>query len=103
MPRDKKLSGRELRTALAKHGAKKRGPAFYQLMARLEESGFVEGEYSQKIVEDRLFKERHYRSPAKASGLINKRLAFMLPNRVRFSACICVIFCDFFSGAAPLC
>ena len=56
-----KRSGRELRQRLAQSGSKKSGPAFYQLMARLEEAGFVEGEYSQKIVEKQIIKERRYR------------------------------------------
>lgn len=56
-----KISGRELRKLLAAKGNKKSGPAFYQLMARLEESGFVEGDYAQKIVESQIIKERWYR------------------------------------------
>ncbi len=56
-----KRSGRELRQRLAQSGSKKSGPAFYQLMARLEEAGLVEGEYSQKIVEKQIIKERWYR------------------------------------------
>lgn len=55
------MTGRELRKLLAAKGAKKSGPAFYQLMSRLEESGFVEGDYSQKIVEGQIIKERWYR------------------------------------------
>ena len=56
-----KRPGRELRQLLAQSGTKKSGPAFYQLMARLEEAGLVEGEYSQKIVEKQIIKERRYR------------------------------------------
>ena len=56
-----KRSGRQLRQLLAQSGSKKTGPAFYQLMARLEEGGMVEGEYSQKIVEGQIIKERWYR------------------------------------------
>jgi DNA-binding PadR family transcriptional regulator len=56
-----KRSGRDLRQRLAQSGIKRSGPAFYQLMARLEEAGLVEGEYSQKIVEGQIIKERWYR------------------------------------------
>jgi DNA-binding PadR family transcriptional regulator len=59
-----KRSGRELRHLLAENKVKKTGPAFYQLMARLEEARFVEGEYSQKIVEGQIIKERSYRVTA---------------------------------------
>lgn len=67
-------SGRVLRRLLAEKGTKKSGPAFYQLMARLEESRFVEGEYSQKIVEGQIIKERHYR--VSAEGVKAMRNAF---------------------------
>ncbi len=56
-----KITGRELRKLLAAKGSKKSGPAFYQLMARLEEADFVEGDYVQKIVEGQIIKERWYR------------------------------------------
>ena len=39
------VKGRHVREELAKQGEKKSGPAFYQMMNRLEESGFVEGWY----------------------------------------------------------
>jgi DNA-binding PadR family transcriptional regulator len=53
-------SGRELRATLAEHGARSSLPAFYQLMARLEEDGLVTGWYEFRSVEDRCWKERHY-------------------------------------------
>jgi DNA-binding PadR family transcriptional regulator len=54
-------SGRYLREKLAESGALKTGPAFYQLMARLEDAGFVEGRYDQKVVNGQILKERCYR------------------------------------------
>ena len=36
------------------------GPAFYQMMARLEDAGLVAGEYDQKIVDGQIIKERRY-------------------------------------------
>ena len=51
-------SGRDLRRTLAQHSIRKSGPAFYQLMARLEEAGFVEGAYSLKATHGEVIKER---------------------------------------------
>jgi DNA-binding PadR family transcriptional regulator len=71
-----KISGRELRNLLAKNGAKKSGPAFYQLMARLEDAGFVEGEYSRKIVEGQIIKERWYRVTGQGERALQHTLDF---------------------------
>src|SRR5262245_44623499 len=52
--------GRLLRKELSRHGVRRSGPAFYQMMARLEESGLVEGEYDQKVISGQIIKERRY-------------------------------------------
>src|SRR5687767_1736034 len=52
--------GRVVRRALARHGVRRTGPAFYQMMARLEDAGLVEGAYDQKIVDGQIIKERRY-------------------------------------------
>ena len=52
--------GRHLRRALERRGIKRTAPAFYQLMARLEDAGLVDGEYEQKIVDGQIIKERRY-------------------------------------------
>ena len=52
--------GRLVRRALAKHGVERTGPAFYQMMARLEDAGLVAGEYEQKVVDGQIIKERRY-------------------------------------------
>jgi DNA-binding PadR family transcriptional regulator len=54
-------SGKDLRSGLSELGISKSGPAFYQLMARLEEARFVEGWYTQRIIDGQIVKERHYR------------------------------------------
>ena len=54
-------SGIEIRKRLAEFGAKKSGPAFYQLMARLEDGGLVEGWYEQQIIDAQIIRERHYK------------------------------------------
>jgi len=58
---DGERSGREVREKLAEAGERKSGPAFYQFMARLEDAGFVEGWYDQKVVDGQSIKERRYR------------------------------------------
>jgi DNA-binding PadR family transcriptional regulator len=52
--------GRFVRRALARHGIARTGPAFYQMMARLEDAGLVTGEYDQKIIGGQIIKERRY-------------------------------------------
>ena len=54
-------AGRDIRAELQRHGVRRTAPAFYQMMARLEDAGFVEGWYDQKVVDGQLIKERHYR------------------------------------------
>lgn len=58
-PREK--SGKEVRAKLGKRRIRKGGPAFYQLMSRLEDAGFVKGRYQQIEVDGYLVKERRYR------------------------------------------
>jgi DNA-binding PadR family transcriptional regulator len=57
-------SGQEVRTELAEQDVKKSGPGFYQLMARLESSGFVSGRYDQLMVDGQAVKERRYKVTA---------------------------------------
>jgi DNA-binding PadR family transcriptional regulator len=57
-------NGRELRRALRERGVRRTLAAFYQLMARLEDAGFVEGWYEQEVIRGQLIKERHYRITA---------------------------------------
>ena len=58
---DSELAGKEVREQLAKAGIKKTGPAFYQLMARLEDSNFVKGWYDEKVIDGQRIKERRYK------------------------------------------
>ena len=53
--------GRVVRDALAAHGVKRTSPAFYQLMARLERDGLIEGWYEQITVRDQAVTERRYK------------------------------------------
>jgi DNA-binding PadR family transcriptional regulator len=58
---DDPRAGRDIRQELARHGIRRTAPAFYQMMARLEDASLVEGWYDQRVVEGQLIKERHYR------------------------------------------
>ncbi|MGD9905066.1 MAG: hypothetical protein AB7U83_16485 [Vicinamibacterales bacterium] len=53
--------GRVVRQALAAYGVRRTGPAFYQLMARLERARLVDGRYEQVTVGDQAVTERRYR------------------------------------------
>ena len=53
-------SGKSIRAELDEGGSPKSGPSFYQIMARLEDEGFVGGWYDQKVVEGQIIRERHY-------------------------------------------
>lgn len=55
------VSGKDLRQALSGKGIRKTGPAFYQMMSRLEESKMVQGWYDQKIIDGQIIKERRYK------------------------------------------
>ncbi len=55
------VSGMEIRRRLEAFGAKQSGPAFYQLMARMEDAGLVEGWYEQQIIDGQIIRERHYK------------------------------------------
>jgi DNA-binding PadR family transcriptional regulator len=57
-------TGHAVRRALGRHGIRRSGPAFYQMMARLEDGGLVAGAYDQKIVDGQIIKERRYRLTA---------------------------------------
>src|SRR5689334_3549334 len=69
-------SGRELRARLKENGIKKSGPAFYQLMYRLEEARFVEGSYTEEIIDGQRIKERRYRMLGDGVRAFNDTLKF---------------------------
>jgi DNA-binding PadR family transcriptional regulator len=53
--------GIRLREELARHRVRRTGPAFYQMMARLEDAGWVDGFYTQRVEDGQMLKERWYR------------------------------------------
>ena len=52
--------GRNLRARLRAADVRQSGPAFYQMMAGMEDAGFVSGWYEQQIVDGQIIRERHY-------------------------------------------
>jgi len=71
-------AGRDIRTLLAGHGARRTAPAFYQMMARLVDGGLVEGWYDQKVVDGQLLKERRYRLTRTGRRALDETRAFYL-------------------------
>ncbi len=53
-------TGRAIREELESFDVRKNGPAFYQLMSRLEASELVSGDYQQEIVASQIIRERRY-------------------------------------------
>lgn len=74
--RNDELPGRALRELLAGYGIRRTGPAFYQLMARLEKERLVEGWYEQITVGDQAVTERRYRISADGKRRWNEAKAF---------------------------
>ena len=56
--------GRAVRQELTRHRVRRTAPAFYQMMARLEDAGWVSGFYRQRVEDSQLLKERWYRITA---------------------------------------
>ena len=71
-------SGQSIRSELLRQGVKKSGPGFYQLMARLEDAGFVKGWYEQRQIGDQAVKERFYHLTGKGSQTWRRTKDFYL-------------------------
>src|SRR3954466_9257917 len=68
--------GRMVRDAVAEFGVRRTLAAFYQLMARLERDGLVEGWYQQVQVGDQQVTERCYRNTGRGARAFNQTRAF---------------------------
>jgi DNA-binding PadR family transcriptional regulator len=68
--------GRVVRDALAGYGIRRTGPAFYQLMARLEKDRLIDGWYEQITVGDQAVTERRYRITPDGKKRWNEARAF---------------------------
>ena len=71
-------AGRELRALLSSVGVRNSGPAFYQMMARLEEAGLVDGGVRAKILAGQTLKERRYRLTRAGLRAVSDTRAFYL-------------------------
>jgi DNA-binding PadR family transcriptional regulator len=65
--KDGEVSGQTIRAGLRRNAVRKSGPAFYQLMARLEDAHLVNGRYDQKVIDGQIKKERRYKLTGKGS------------------------------------
>jgi DNA-binding PadR family transcriptional regulator len=69
-------AGRVIRSAVAEFGVRRTDAAFYQLMARLERDGLVEGWYRPVQVGDQAVTERCYRITGRGARAWNQTRAF---------------------------
>jgi DNA-binding PadR family transcriptional regulator len=74
--RGEEQPGRVVRDALAGYGITRTGPAFYQLMARMEKDRLVDGWYEQVTVGDQVVTERRYRITVDGKKRWNEARAF---------------------------
>ena len=71
-------AGRDLRALLLAYRVKSSAPAFYQMMARLEDAGLVEGWYDSRVVGSQHLKERRYRLTRRGRRAFEETRAFYL-------------------------
>jgi DNA-binding PadR family transcriptional regulator len=69
-------TGRDLRALLADYGVRNSAPAFYQMMARLEDGAFVEGAYVSRVINGQHLKERHYELTAAGKRALSATRTF---------------------------
>lgn len=69
-------TGREVRHELRALRVRQSGPAFYQMMARLEKAGLITGWYTQEVIEGQIIKERNYRATAQGRRALQESLRF---------------------------
>lgn len=55
------VRGSDLRARLRQDGVKQSAPAFYQMMAVLEDAELVSGWYEQRVIDGQIVRERHYK------------------------------------------
>jgi DNA-binding PadR family transcriptional regulator len=73
----RETAGQEIREYLKKnHGFRISGPAFYQAMARLEEAGFVQGQYKSEVIEGQIIKRRVYRLTGQGECALDETIGF---------------------------
>jgi DNA-binding PadR family transcriptional regulator len=68
--------GQELRSHLGQLHVRHSGPAFYQMMSRLEDADLIQGWYTQKVVAGQIIKERRYSITPSGRRAWNEARAF---------------------------
>ena len=68
--------GRVIRDVVADYGERRTVAAFYQLMARLERDGLIDGWYEPVVVGDQTVRERRYRITATGTRAWRQTRAF---------------------------
>lgn len=74
------LPGLTIRRMLTENGVRRSGPAFYQMMSRLEESGLVRGRYRQKVTGGHTVTERRYQLSKAGSAAWERTCEFYAAN-----------------------
>ena len=82
------ITGRELRARLKANGIKKSGPAFYQMMSRLEDAKYVKGWYTQEIIDGQIIKQRHYKILGDGVRAFNETRKFYQASAVGIPATV---------------
>jgi DNA-binding PadR family transcriptional regulator len=76
-------SGRAIRQAIEEYRIRRSAPAFYQMMARLERDGMVEGCYEQVTVGDQAVTERRYRATVAGVSMWERSYSFYAGVRLK--------------------
>jgi DNA-binding PadR family transcriptional regulator len=71
-----------IRDRLAEMGERKTLPAFYQMMSRLEDAGFVKGEYRKAEVDGHTVNERWYKITGNGVSARNRTLDFYAAGKM---------------------
>jgi DNA-binding PadR family transcriptional regulator len=74
--REGSATGRQVRDRLAQYSVRFFFAAFYQLMARMEDAGVVEGWYEQEVVEGQTIRQRHYKITAQGRTACDRSSKF---------------------------
>jgi DNA-binding PadR family transcriptional regulator len=77
-------SGKDVRRELKRHGVRRTGPAFYQMMGRLEDAGWIDGFYTQEVIDGQIIKERRYRATPAGVRAWNSTREFYTAVAARF-------------------
>ncbi|MEL6109859.1 MAG: hypothetical protein AAFU85_27940 [Planctomycetota bacterium] len=73
---ERDMYGKELRAHLKKKGCPKSLASFYQLMARLEDSSFVRGEYEEVVIDGQMIRQRKYTLIGEGRRVVQEAVLF---------------------------